>query len=473
MPINFDYLRRQNLFGPQNPDPQSSLNISSLLQQPDFQQPDFQTPTNYQPVQPTPEPEEDLDTKIQRIFANYPLSNDATDRFTQLLNQFPERNKPGLGRNILSVIAGLGEGVRPVGITEGQVVGFQGGNAEDIMRASDLVRYRPYYDKLQDWQIRAKPLEQAMTNERYFNQNQRSLASAQALRTIGAQNADTREREVVRKESADAQRMTLEWAKYDLRERSVAIREYLKDKPHLQVVLLPGGNMKLINTVTGVITDTGIPSGHPTAIELAQERHKNRMKEIDEQTLGGIQRIQESGIEQRQTQAEKPVTAGRTGNAELEATRGILRRAEEYVNRHPEIADFITVDDKKVTVAPVKGKGYFGFGTEFTAAQRKAAMDYIYGSQQQSTPTPAPTKVPTKTPITRTPTKPYTGPPTGTGIPGDVPASAVLTEPVVKSKEDVDIEEEAKRQLTAAKIPATPENIATTVAKIKAAMKVK
>ena len=99
----------------------------------------------------------------------------ASDAYMNMLQQFPQRNQPSTGRNILGTLASLGAGVKPSGIASGQAIGFQGGSPEEIMQAGDLARFRPFYQQLQDWQSKIKPYEAAAVNEKNLNNTLRMM----------------------------------------------------------------------------------------------------------------------------------------------------------------------------------------------------------------------------------------------------------------------------------------------------------
>ena len=96
------------------------------------------------------------------------------DMLAEAIKSFPQRNQPSRMQNIMGTIAGLGAGVGPSGHgPAGEPLGFKGGSPNEIFQAQDMVRYRPYYQQLQDWEAKLKPMQMGASDERYQNINER------------------------------------------------------------------------------------------------------------------------------------------------------------------------------------------------------------------------------------------------------------------------------------------------------------
>src|SRR5262245_14301950 len=78
------------------------------------------------------------------------LRTPASDAYMQMLQQFPQRQQPSTYRNILGALGGLGASDVP-----------------HALQAQDLIRFRPFYNQLQDWEAKLEPLKGAMQAERY------------------------------------------------------------------------------------------------------------------------------------------------------------------------------------------------------------------------------------------------------------------------------------------------------------------
>ena len=99
---------------------------------------------------------EDVNAPEQSFDMNdlYDPETQATNRFNELLEQMPERNKPGVLRKIGASIVGLGGGPQ----------------------AARRSLYAPYYNELEDWKEKIGPAQAGMTQERLGNVNKRQLA---------------------------------------------------------------------------------------------------------------------------------------------------------------------------------------------------------------------------------------------------------------------------------------------------------
>lgn len=155
----------------------------------------------------------DISALVQRALGNYKPKEEAAQQYMNLLQQYPQREAPGLGHKILGVLAGLGAGVKPVGITEGQVVGFQGGSPEQIANAQDRAMYSPFYRNLQDWESKIKPYEAAALNEKNYNQNMLGGTTNLIKELISADRAQTYKSKAEADKADKEAKMDLAWYK--------------------------------------------------------------------------------------------------------------------------------------------------------------------------------------------------------------------------------------------------------------------
>lgn len=97
-----------------------------------------------------------------RLRELYKPQTQASERFNQLLGEFPEREEPGFMRKLAAAGAGVGniEMRRPGGIDE-----------------SEKVLHAPYYRDLGEWKTKAEPFGRAADIERQGNIQERTLAS--------------------------------------------------------------------------------------------------------------------------------------------------------------------------------------------------------------------------------------------------------------------------------------------------------
>lgn len=143
-------LRMQNTFDPSNqPDDGPSTSNVSL--------PSFPMQSNI--------PEYDQNDQYA---PNLPPNNPIQDRLSELLNTFPERNKPGIGRKLGASLVSLGMGPQ---------------YADDVL-------YGPYNRQLADWKTKAGVVGDVAKHESTFGRlanSKDALAERTAARTEGNQ----------------------------------------------------------------------------------------------------------------------------------------------------------------------------------------------------------------------------------------------------------------------------------------------
>ena len=81
--------------------------------------------------------------------------------FSDLINQMPQRQnyQPSKLRQVAGAIAGMGAG-GPVGITNGQVVGYKS-NIPEGRKVQESITDEPYNKALSDWQTKVKPEQES------------------------------------------------------------------------------------------------------------------------------------------------------------------------------------------------------------------------------------------------------------------------------------------------------------------------
>ena len=412
--INPAFLRNLNLFAPysQSQDVPDSEPSQSVFQH-------------------QPDPNQGPD--IASIFNQYQPQHTAQDAFTQMLSQYPQREQPSTFKNILGVIASLGAGVRPVGIANGQIVGFQGGSPQEIMQAGDMVRYRPFYQKLEDWTNRAKPMEQAATNERFANQNERLTSYELGTLLNRGRNTDIRATDVEGKNTSRQTRDAIAQEKEEAYERWVAVQEYKSTHPNSPPKADRNGVLYGINPQTNEAEIIKTKDGKPVVVtsetekqQLIQQRQesgirlrtKGRIEEKEktnwdgpflEKSTGKTIYINKATGDIREESEveplEKPGTPARPGvgaagkpPSGLQKMQAEAERAQQYIARHPEAANWITVD--KTTGVRIKDvdvrnvlQGAMGYTSRFTKEQRDAALKFIFPEGEPTTVTPAPATV--------------------------------------------------------------------------------
>src|SRR5215470_7901895 len=84
-----------------------------------------------------------LSDLVDKIYSQYPLQHSAMDALTQAVNQMPQRNTPSRMDNFMAFLGSLGT-AQPAAYQNGAALGFKAGSPEEIVKAADMIRYRPY-----------------------------------------------------------------------------------------------------------------------------------------------------------------------------------------------------------------------------------------------------------------------------------------------------------------------------------------
>lgn len=320
-----------------------------------------------------PQPPMDAAARMREL---YNPTNDATKRFENLVNQYPQHKDPSWLRRIASMIVDYSKGPE-----HGRALYEQ-----------------PEREAIQDWKNQLVPAQQAANLERYENVNQRTLAYNQI-------SAELREKAQQAKEKNDE-------TNANIRQQRADIYWFKAHNPDMKIIIPKGGNVMAIDPRTGEAHDTGIPTGSLTEIDklnLGQEQALERISATGAQTrateqtkqTNRIGAIEARGEQTRQTQQTKGTSPTGVAKPMLPTQTRVdqFNRAREVMNTIPELAKWIKLgtpgsNDFKVT--PPGEERWWGSSGP-TKAQYDLINKIIYGSSQQA-PTPA-----------HTPTTPGTG----------------------------------------------------------------
>jgi len=271
--------------------------------------PQFPIPPNNLGVQAMNDP-------VQRMRELYQPDTRATDKLYEMLEQIPERNKPGLLRKIAASVAGLSSGGP---------------------KAADQMLYAPYYKQLQEFETKFKPTEAVAQQERLQNVNLRQIASsvlaneaAQRRLDIQSQDANTRARR------ADIYAKFTDWK---------------MQNQDWDIVKTEGGNYMLINKTTGETKDSGIPTG---TLDELQELNLNIQARKD------IARIPRTVISSGTTTS---VTTPAPPTPNQEQIRRFNKALELY-NSRPDLRPYIQLDPSTnaFEIAEPREGGFFRSG---------------------------------------------------------------------------------------------------------------
>jgi hypothetical protein len=265
------------------------------------------------PGQGMPEPPMDAGARMREI---YQPTNDASQRFEQAINQYPEQKRPGWLQGIGSLLQEYAYG------------------PQVAQQTRDRWRSQP----IEDWKNKIAPMQQAATNERYENANERQIAYQQM-------SIELREKAQLAKEKNDQRRA-------DILQQRADVYSFRANNPDLKIIIPKGGNVQAFNPRTGETHDTGIPSGSMTELDKIQMQGDQRIEQI---TASGAQARETEGVRQagridaitaRGEEARKTKevpTGGASGKGMLPTQVKVdqYNRARQLANSNPELAKFI------------------------------------------------------------------------------------------------------------------------------------
>jgi hypothetical protein len=373
-----DMLRMKNIFqpSPTYPTPMGGPTPPQPMELPNI------------PVQsglPMQQPEFDVTSRMKEL---YQPQTAATDRYEQLLGQYPEYEKPGFWRSAAAALSAFGPGGHDTG-----------------MKVAQWNNSR----RMEDWKNQVTPAYQAANLERQENINARQLAhnTVQNEVTMRRNEATARNQETqnkIRQQRADA---------YDYRVRNPNVKFDFN-----------GPRVRILDPGTGRITETSWESKDFTPqekLELEQKNALERIEKTGEQARKTEETRQEGRTDIAETRGWKPYTdaegkvfmyneitgetrdraqspqgtptprpSGAANRPEL-ATQAKVRHynaAIEFKNRNPELGRWVTPGaGNTFTIKPPK-TGTFGSGP--SPQQYEMIVNEIYGPdgppQEEATP---------------------------------------------------------------------------------------
>lgn len=347
---------------------QQSINPSTSLP------PIMGNPVDSSQLTPPPMPF-DENARMKELFTPETTMN---NRFRGLIDQMPQREKPGFWRGLGSVIVGAGSN-----------------DPQSAMINSERFAQMPYYRKLEDWEAQIKPVQQAADNERADNTQRRmfaqSLVSQEARnRQLDLQAARDERNALIQQERE--QRLLKEGEqRNDVANERIRLAQEALDKKLDEATKL---NMQMANQVEiarvrGDIQTALANLRNELSKDLENTRQGNRL---------GLEETRQGNRLQLKTTSSASTTAANRPPNELEKMRAWRNKAEQFAQLKPEYRKWITVPPSSglPVVKPVGGWG----GP--TAAQRKEMMDFIFGvdSSQAAPSTTANVPIRQKSPST-------------------------------------------------------------------------
>jgi len=230
---------------------------------------DFSQPTP-SPVTQTPTVTSPADRIRQRMMELYTPKTEATDRFNELVRNYPKYEKPGFLRTIAAALTAFGPG--------GHNLGMQVANFHNERR-------------LREWKDLIGPAQQAANLERQENVNERMLAYQTISQELRAE--------------ADAERARNNERNAQIRQQRADVYEFKAHNPNFRLDF-SGPTVKVANPITGEVRDTGMETGALSDADKMILQQENELERIGARTRG---QIEVEGVRQ-------------TGRERLAETRG-------------------------------------------------------------------------------------------------------------------------------------------------------
>jgi len=246
----------------------------------------------------------------------YQPQTDASQRFDQMIGNYPQEQNPSWLRRIGAMVTDYTKG----------------------SKAGQEYYHEPYNRKVEEWKNKIGPAQQSANLERYENTNSRTLAYQQMSMELREKAQEAKEKNDQRRADAYQQRADI----YALR----------ANNPDLKIIIPKGGNVQAFNPRTGETHDTGIPSGSMSEIDKITMQGDQRMEQIgasgaqarQTETLrqdGRMEAIDARGTQARETRATPLGGASGKGMLPTQIKVDQYNRARQLANSNPELAKFI------------------------------------------------------------------------------------------------------------------------------------
>lgn len=282
-------LRFQNLFGPQDPnqiDPRVNLRtgagtFSGQPMIPD-QGPDI-SQVNIGP-EPTFQPE-----------------HRAQDAMWKMMEQFPERNNPGMLRKIAAMGAGIGYGPE----------------------MAQYAMYAPYMRQMEDFQPKFKAYSDMANQERMSNNTLRQISADAARNQTADRRLDIADREQQRKEREGQQNIAI-------RKKRAATYDFKARNPNLKIETDKEGRLIGINQATGESQFITGADGQPVmSHELSAEDKANLQIQVARERGKITEGIQRRMEDYRQVNREKTINLRADKRAQAKTSDKAMSASQE------------------------------------------------------------------------------------------------------------------------------------------------
>jgi hypothetical protein len=222
--------------------------------------------------------QEDEITKL--VGKLYTPGHEISDKFNEVWNQMPQREKPSVLRRIVA-----------------SMVGINGGPE----KAKEIVD-EPYNEKMGEWTNKLKMLQPLLGDERYSNANERMLATSAASQLTANRRID----ETIRKDKATED---INKEKLAVTKDRAAVYRYKAEHPDHKFQEDENGDLMALDPSSGtmhyVLNDDGVPV---KSLKNLDQAEKTKL-----QIQGAIDAARARGIEERKTE-----TTRQAGRIDLE-----------------------------------------------------------------------------------------------------------------------------------------------------------
>lgn len=327
-----------------------------------------------------PEENDDVSSMMQRL---YTPESEATNKFNELVGQYPMREKPGIWRSIAAGLTAFGPG--------GHNLAMQ-------------VAQQPFLNKQEDWKNKIGPAQAAAGLERQTNVNERQMAYQTVAATL--------------RQKADEARATKDEARTKIMQDRAEVYRLKSLKGNFKFDF-SGPKVLVADPTTGEIKQTDIDTGSLSDADKMALGQENVMEQIgmrgrqatalEEQRQGGREGLAETrgwqifnvpdgqggqkAVKINQITGEvkdldinigavtRPSSAGSSARGELPTQTKVRQAnaARQLLNTRPDLAPFIKMGTgNEFTIVPT-GKSMFGNATGPTSEQQAAINAAIYG----------------------------------------------------------------------------------------------
>lgn len=395
-PNYLQMLRLKNIFGNASPVGNDLPQQGGIMGNQPFQMPQRpQSPISFGPTDvPIPPPDDDYD-----MMSNYTPEHAASDRFNQMVMNYPQFQEPSkkrrFGAAVLGSLTDLGTNFG------GNKTGVKGTSVFD-----ETTGKNQYMENIGHWKEQIAPLQQAANLERYSNANERQLAYQ-----AGQSKAANRRLDITEQNNQ---------ARQDVASKRAATYDFKAKNPNHRYMQGKDGNLLAIDPITNETINLG-KTGMSQA-EIAELNQKNKLEQIDRQgdvrmgvaeTRGwkpfeetgpdGTKRVfmynEVTGEKRYDTNGATPYNKPGTNKPETEQAKkvGLFLKAQEVANKYPELAKWIELrpNNEFDIIEPPK-PGFFSNSAQSDKDMNAArkARELIYGKEGQQFTPPAQAPIP-------------------------------------------------------------------------------